>query len=293
MSDTTPEVQSIPVREIKVLNPRARNRRVFGELVASIATLGLKKPITVRRRPSEGGYDLVCGQGRLEALVELGEETVPAIVIDATQEDCFVMSLVENLARRQHTPHELVRQMAALRDRGYAVAEIAAKTGFSDEYIRTICELLQHGEARLLAAVERGTIPHTVATEIVRAKDDDVQAALVEAYESKAMPGNQVLAIRRIIEQRRRQGKQRVTAPGGQRRKEPVTASALIRSYRKETQRQRLLVKKSTVAQERLAFMESALRRLLADERVPLLLRAEGLHTMPKSLADRILAGKA
>ena len=41
-------------------------------------------------------YDLVCGQGRLEAFVALGQNEIPAIVIEASEEDCYVMSLVEN-----------------------------------------------------------------------------------------------------------------------------------------------------------------------------------------------------
>jgi ParB family transcriptional regulator, chromosome partitioning protein len=46
----TTEIQMVPVNAITVLNPRARNRRVFHELITSIAHLGLKKPITVSRR---------------------------------------------------------------------------------------------------------------------------------------------------------------------------------------------------------------------------------------------------
>lgn len=43
--------------------------------------------------------------------------------------------------------------------------------------------------------------------EIARAEDGDVQVALADAYEKKVLPGNQMLAIRRIIEQRRISGK--------------------------------------------------------------------------------------
>ena len=117
------------------------------------------------------------------------------------------MSLVENLARRQHSPLDLMREIGALRERGYSMAQIAAKTDFSEEYVSAICYLLDHGESRLLTAVDRGVIPATIAMEIARATDADVQAALTEAYERKALPGNQVLAIRRIIEQRRATGK--------------------------------------------------------------------------------------
>ena len=51
MSEPIPDISMIPVHAINVLNPRARNRKVFNELVTSIAHLGLKKPITVSRRP--------------------------------------------------------------------------------------------------------------------------------------------------------------------------------------------------------------------------------------------------
>jgi ParB family transcriptional regulator, chromosome partitioning protein len=51
VSDNEPEIRSIPVDLVTVLNPRVRNKRVFQELVDSIAHLGLKKPITVSKRP--------------------------------------------------------------------------------------------------------------------------------------------------------------------------------------------------------------------------------------------------
>ena len=39
---TATEVQMVPVDAITVLNPRARNKRVFHELITSIAHLGLR-----------------------------------------------------------------------------------------------------------------------------------------------------------------------------------------------------------------------------------------------------------
>lgn len=288
MSDHAPEIQSIAIADITVLNPRSRNKRVFQELVTSIANLGLKKPITVSRRPDGSGYDLICGQGRLEAFLALGQSQIPAIVVEASQEDCFVMSLVENLARRQHTPLELVREIGALKERGYSTAEIARKTDFSPEYIWAICFLLENGEERLINAVERGLIPHSVAMEIAKAGDAEVQGALAEAYENKALPGNQVLAIRRIIEQRKTSGKAGHSGSRGGGLRVRVTADSLVRAYRKETDRQKLLVKKAALAQSRLLFVVNGLRRLLGDEHFVTLLRAEAMHTLPKPLAERL-----
>jgi len=280
----------LPIAAITVLNPRSRNKKIFQELVTSIAHLGLKKPITVAARHDGSGYDLVCGQARLEAYLALGETEIPAVVIDATHEDCFVMSLVENLARRQHSPLELMHRIGDLRKRGYTIAQIASKTDFSEEYIYAICYLLEHGEQRLLAAVERGVIPPTVAMEIARAKDGEVQQALAEAYERKSIPGRQVLAIRRIIEQRASSGKHMRGGNGAQGQRGPrrVTADALVRAYRKETERQRILVKKASIAQGRLLFVVNALRRLFADEHFVTLLRAEKLVTLPTPIAERL-----
>ena len=68
-------VKTIPIDQIRLLNPRARNQRNFQEIVQSIANVGLKRPITVSPRKSEAdsaSYDLVCGQGRIEAFIQLG-----------------------------------------------------------------------------------------------------------------------------------------------------------------------------------------------------------------------------
>lgn len=283
------DVQLVPVHAITVINPRGRNKRIFAELVESIARLGLKKPITVSAHPSGEGYNLVCGQGRLEAFIALGQTEIPAVVTEATEEDCYVMSLVENLARRQHSPLELVREIGALKQRGYSITEIAAKTGFSDEYVSAICYMLENGEERLLSAVDRGVMPPNIATEIVRAKDVEVQKALTEAYEQKTIPGKQVLAIRRIIEERNLMGKA-IRSDRGSRpeHKQPVSAEKLIRAYRKETDRQKVMIKKAALTQSRLVFVVNALRRLLADEHFVTLLRAEAMTTLPRPLAERL-----
>lgn len=287
MSQDAQQIHMVAVESIRVLNPRVRNKRIFQELVTSIAHLGLKKPITVSLRGDGSGYDLICGQRRLEAFVALGQKRIPAVVIQTSRDDCFVMSLVENLARRHHTPLELLREIGSLKERGYSIGEIAEKTDFSNEYIYALCYLLEHGEKRLLAAIERGVMPYSIAMEISKAKDADVQQALTEAYEAKALPGNQLVAIRRIIEQRNQSGK-RMQMTGGNRSRKQVTADALVRAYRKETERQKLLVKKAALTQSRLIFVVNALKQFFADEHFVTLLRAESMLTLPRPLQERL-----
>jgi ParB family chromosome partitioning protein len=284
----TPEIVAIPMSSIEILNPRVRNGRTFEELVESIRAVGLKRPIIVRAAPDGTGYQLVCGQGRMEAFAKLGQAEIPAMIIEATRDECFVMSLVENMARRNLTPLELISEVGVLRQRGYTHSDIAEKIGLSPEYIWTINLLLEKGEERLLDAVERGIVPHTIAAEIARAHDGDVQRALTEAYETGALPGDQVLAIRRIVDERNLTGKTIKSVRNSKASQQPTSATALVRAYRKEVDRQKMLVKKATLTQGRLSFIVAAMSRILAEDHFVAILRAEGLASLPRPIAERL-----
>jgi hypothetical protein len=93
MNDETPDVQKIPIEQSNVLNLRRRNKFIFQGIVSNISNIGLKKPITVARRaqPLNGKiYDLVDGHGRLEACIALGQTEIPAIITDASEEECLL-----------------------------------------------------------------------------------------------------------------------------------------------------------------------------------------------------------
>jgi ParB family chromosome partitioning protein len=193
-----PELRMIPLDRIEVLNPRERNQRKFNLIVDNIGAVGLKKPVTVTPRPGDDGaerYMLVCGEGRFKAFQRLGESRIPALVVTVSDEDAYVMSLAENIARRRHQPLELLRGITLLRDKGCTIKDISRKTDLHETYVRQILELVDKGEERLLVAVERGKIPITVATLIVGAGDDDkaVQMAMQEAYESGGLRGPQLM----------------------------------------------------------------------------------------------------
>jgi ParB family chromosome partitioning protein len=290
MTDTAPMVQLIPVDQINVLNPRSRNKAIFQSIVSNISNIGLKKPITVARRsePVDGkSYDLVCGQGRLEAFVALGQTEIPAIIKDASREECFLMSLVENVARRQIRPLELLREINNLKSRGYSTAEIAKKIDVTKSYVGGIVHLLRNGEERLLYAVEKGRIPLSVAMQIADTDEEGVQKALCQAYEEKTLRGRKLLTVRRIIEMRKASGKRSNSGP--RRKSEQLrSAEGLVRIYRQEADRQKLLIKKSQLAEHRLLIIVSAVKKLFRDENFITLLRAEGLDSLPAPLAEKI-----
>lgn len=286
-------LQMIPIDQIAILNPRDRNSRRFDEIVRNIDKLGLKKPITVTSRSDLPGgkcYLLICGEGRLKAFKALGETSIPALVVEASDEDAFIMSLTENIARRAYRPLELLAGIGKLHEMGYDRKAIAEKTDLSQDYVRGILILLENGEERLLVAVEAGRVPLNVAITIAGAGNDEaVQTALQDAYESGQLRGSQLMKVRRLLQRRSTLGKSLAHRPT--RKGAPVTSSSLVRNYQHEVQRQKLLVKKAEFTQQRLLFVAEALRQLLADEHFSTLLRAEGLDTLPKQLAERIWAG--
>ena len=282
-------VEMIPIDRITVVNPRLRNKKVFKEIVENIAEVGLKRPITVTSRHGEDGplYDLVCGQGRLEAFRQLGQTEVPALIVTADQEDCFVASLVENCARRQHQAVDLLQDILGMRGRGYSDNEIAAMTGLSANYVYIVGRLLERGERRLVAAVEAGYLPISVALEICEADDQGVQAALHKAYEENLLRGRALIAARRLVEVRKRSGKaaklNRLVGKDA-----ATTPEGLVKAFQEDTERKRMMIRKTEATRNRLVFVVEALSQLSNDESFVALLEDEGLATIPTSLADRI-----
>jgi ParB family chromosome partitioning protein len=280
-------VQMIAVNKIHVLNPRARNRAKFDEIVTNVSRVGLKRPITVcARQGAAGEYDLVCGQGRLEAM--LGQAHVPALVIEATREERYLMSLVENIARRQPDSLDLVRGIAALEGRGYAPAQIAEKIGVSEKYVRDLLRLHAKGEELLLAAVERGDLPIHVAVEIATTKDGDLKKCLADAYERGELKGKAVSKARALVERRLTNGKRNRGSGSGRGAHKRLSTDDLIRTYKRSTQKQALLVKRAQVCESMLRIVGSALREVTTDEHFVTLLRAEKLDKMPKYLAEQM-----
>lgn len=287
--DRATQIEMVPIDQIMVVNPRSRGRLKFKKIVDNIASLGLKKPITIARRSTkedEPQFDLVCGQGRLEAFKALGQKEVPAFVVEADREELMLMSLVENLARRVRSSPELLTAISALRDRGYSNAQIAKKTDLDVSYVQGIMRLLSKGEDRLLRAVERQEIPLSIAIMIATSDDADVQSALADAYKKKSLRGKDLLKARRLVDLRRAHGKRLGSGerpPGS-----GLTSDALLKAYEKQAARQRVVVKQSRLCEATLLFVTASLRQLLGDEDFVTVLRSQGLEQLPQYVAEQV-----
>jgi ParB family chromosome partitioning protein len=289
------KIEMIPISAVTTINPRSRNKRQHQEIVDNIDAIGLKRPITVSRKSGADGdrYDLVCGEGRLEAFKLLGATEIPAVVIEASENDCLVMSLVENIARRKHRPIDLMQEIGNLAKRGYTDKQIADKTGISPSYANMLTKLLEDGEERLVSAVESGLIPLSLALDIARSETAEVQNMLMDAYQGGKIKGKKLAAIRRLLDQReRRRRKMPDSGFGSVRGSRRITPVDLMKVYQREAEKQRILVKKSDFTQRKLLFIVEALKDLLSEKTFIEVLQAEQLESMPRALAARI-AGEA
>jgi ParB family chromosome partitioning protein len=282
------QIQMIDIAQVLIANPRPRNQVKFQAIVASIEAVGLKKPILVNNRTSAGGgfqYELVCGQGRLEACAALGRTTIPAIVVEVTREQLYLMSLVENIARRPPSNRALLYEVRILLEKGYKAEEISKKLGVEISFAYGIVQLLKHGEDVLLQAVDAGRIPLRIAIIISTGTNEEVQAALIEAYEKGDLRGAKLEMARRIIALRlsRDRGSGR-TSPT----KRKLSSGVLIEEYEQHVQRQRSAVARLNAVTHRLMILSTAMKRLLQDENFVTLLRAEAIQDIPKHLSERM-----
>ena len=291
MTDTI-TIERIPIERIVVLNPRVRDAKKFTEIVDSIRKVGLKQPIKVSRTRGADGevaYNLVCGQGRMEAFQALEQTEIPAIVTDLSEEDSLVASIVENIARSQPRPGDLFRAIGDLVGRGYSDAKIGAKIGYSATHVGRIRRLLKAGEERLLIAVETGKMPLGVAVAIAKAEDSGAQDVLDKAYKGGELTLSQMPRAKSTIEYRERYGKA-LKSDTGQRKPASQAYDALARRLKEAVKNHGALIESADTASEHLKILVQGLRMLLSEDHFRTLLRAEQMQTMPAPLARLVEA---
>lgn len=284
------DIQIIPIDKITVINSRERSEKSFQAVKDNIERVGLKKPISVRPSDDGSGYELICGEGRLKSFIAMGKKEIPAFVRHGLlKEDAYVMSLIENMARRHHNALDIMKGIELLKSHGYDVAAISRKTGLGESYVYYILALLEKGEERLITAVEKGQIPLSIAVKIATAPGEE-QKALQEAYEKEGLRGNRFVTAQRLIEKRRTLGKGMKSAGNIRKNKDGETLSArqMVQKFKTEMDRMRSLVEKAHKTEATLMIVVESFYNLLKDENFKTLLRAENLNTMPEALADMI-----
>ena len=119
---------------IDLLDPNpGQPRQVMGdlsELMASVAEKGIIEPLVVR--PTGDRYQIIAGERRYHAAVQVGLREVPVVVREADDAEVMEIALVENLQRKDLTPFEEADALQQLAERcNYTHEDMARKLGKS------------------------------------------------------------------------------------------------------------------------------------------------------------------
>jgi len=149
------------------------------DLIASIAKHGILEPLLVRR--ADGGYELVSGERRFHAAMEVGLTEVPCIELEVTDEQALEIALVENLQRQDLTPFEEAEGFRTLTAKyGYTHEQVAEAVGRSRVTITESLTLLNIPQPIRDLCRHADITAKGILLEIARLPDLDTMAELVQ-----------------------------------------------------------------------------------------------------------------
>jgi ParB family chromosome partitioning protein len=199
----TPIGRMVPIDQVDP-NPN-QPRQVMGdlsELIASIAEKGIIEPLVVRARG--GRFQIVAGERRYQAAVQIGLRELPVVIRDADDTEMLEIALIENLQRKDLTAFEESEALQGLAERcGYTHEDLARRLGKSrtsvteslalngmPEEVRNLCRLADISSKSLLLQVVRQNSPEkmTALIEKIAGQGGATRQQLREAA-AKTKPG--------------------------------------------------------------------------------------------------------
>ena len=139
-------IENIPIHSIKP-NPY-QPRKSFTidsleEMAQSIRQYGVIQPITVRK-VAQDGYELITGERRLRAAKLAGLDYIPAIIMNAYEQDSAIMAMIENLQRENlHYLEEAKGYANLILDHEFTQEELALKLGKNQSTIANKLRILK------------------------------------------------------------------------------------------------------------------------------------------------------
>ena len=274
------KIEMIDVNCIRVVNSRNRDAKKYNEIITSIESLGLKTPIVVSEREKLDGkqfYDLVCGEGRLNAYKQAKESKIAARILAVGDEDLLLMSLVENMARRQPSKTAIVQEIERLSAEKYSIVDIAKKTGYSPTYIGKLKMLVDRKERHFLTAVLSGKMPISVAITLSECNgDSEIQNYLNEAYENGEVKGKSLKYMKDILWRRKNGNKLKY--------KSKYNNETVIAECKAEIKRGVAFLKKVQRCENNLAYLKGALMKILDDSCFTDLMITQEITDIPEQI---------
>jgi ParB family chromosome partitioning protein len=197
----SPIGRQIPIDQLDP-NPD-QPRQVMGdlsELMASIAEKGIIEPLIVRQRG--GRYQIVAGERRYQAAVQVGLRDLPVVIRDVDDNEIIEVALVENLQRKDLGPFEEAEALQSLAERcGYTHEDLAKRLGKSRTSIteslslagmpvdvRNLCRLADISSKSLLLQIVRQQDPQKMIALVEQLTRDGSAVTREQARKAIARP---------------------------------------------------------------------------------------------------------
>ncbi len=195
--------REVPISAISP-NPE-QPRRTFDadelrQLADSIAVHGMLQPVIVVQ--SDSGYVLIAGERRWRAASLLGQQTIPAVVRTANEQERLELALVENIQRSDLNALEEARAYRHLIDEfGLTQERVAERVGRSRPTIANTLRILETA-ASVQQAVADGDISGGHARTLAGSESQAQQEVLLATVISRSLSVRQtedlVAASRRL-----------------------------------------------------------------------------------------------
>lgn len=180
------------------LQPRRRfDEAALATLSESIRKHGILEPIIVR--PRDGRFEIVAGERRFQAAVQVGLEQVPVTVRDLDDRTTMEVALSENLEREDLSPIEVAVSFSEyLTKFGTTQDELAQRLGKDRSTVANIIRLLDLPEAARIALDNR-TITAGHARALLPVKDQKQLGAVLADVVRRQLSVRQTEALVRHL----------------------------------------------------------------------------------------------
>lgn len=205
-------VREVPLDRIAPNRHQARKRfddATLAELAASIRESGILQPLTVRPHPERPDrYEIIAGERRFRAAKLAGLKTVPALVLEADEQNASVLSLVENLQREDLNAIDEAQGYQALIDGfDFTQEEIADRVGKSRSAVANALRLLHLPETvRTGVAEGRLSAGHARAL-LALVEPDEILSAYGDVLGSQMSVRETERHVQRLLEAREKMRK--------------------------------------------------------------------------------------
>jgi len=211
-------VHDVPLDEIKFFVRRARSSGGYSRLKDSIREVGLKQPIHIRdisawtrsdRKRPDGGlykYELICGQGRLQAFRDLQLPRIPAMIVDVPEHEIVGRFLAENVMRKKLSWYEKAQLVKRDVDAGMSVDDIKEKYFVTTGQVYKYLRILRQASEKLLTAAEIEQLSMNQAEELTSA-DAETQEIVIDYIREQQLDKSQIKPLVNKAKQLQKAGK--------------------------------------------------------------------------------------